>query len=75
MGKYELITAEELGERLRYNPRYILRQLLDYKLFEGVHYVRPFGGKKILFIWERVFQDLNIVDDNVPLAAGGTING
>ena len=27
-------------------------------LFEGVHYIRPFGGRKILYIWERVEESM-----------------
>jgi hypothetical protein len=23
-----------------------------------VHYIRPFGGRKILFIWERVEEEM-----------------
>lgn len=53
-----LLTAEELGEKTRYSPRYILRKLVDYKLFEGVHYIRPFGGKKMLFIWEAIEAEM-----------------
>lgn len=53
-----LLTAEELGERTHYSPRYIIRQLLDYKLFEGVHYIRPFGGKKVLFVWEAIEAEM-----------------
>jgi len=28
--------------------------LKDSVLLEGIHYFRPFGGRKILFIWEAV---------------------
>ena len=42
-----LITTEELGKRICYSPRYIRRQLVDYKLIEGVHYTRPFGTDKL----------------------------
>ena len=27
-------------------------------LLEGRHYFRPFGGRKILYIWENVEQDM-----------------
>lgn len=58
MKEMTLLTVEELGERIHYNPRYIMRKLVDCKLQEGVHYVRPFGGKKLLFVWERILSDL-----------------
>ena len=36
-----------------------IRQCLkDAVLFEGVHYIRPFGGRKILYIWERVEESM-----------------
>lgn len=75
MSEFTLITAEELGQKTTYTPRYIMRHLIDYKLFEGVHYVRPFGGKKVLFIWERILEEMKIVPDTIPLTSGGTIHG
>lgn len=75
MNTVTLITTEELGERIRYTPRYIRRHLVDYKLLEGVHYTRPFGGKKILFVWERIQDELNIGLSPIPMAAGGVFHG
>ncbi len=48
------ITTEQLSERIHYHPRTIRVQLLDKHLFEGIHYIRAFGGRKYLFIWEEV---------------------
>ena len=70
-----LITTEEPGKRICYSPRYIRRQLVDYKLIEGVHYTRPFGGKKILFVWERIQDELNLGLSPIPMAAGGICHG
>lgn len=53
-----LLTTDELAARIRYNARYIRRHLVDYKLIEGIHYTRPFGGKKLLFIWERIESEI-----------------
>ena len=36
----------------------IKEQLKDSVLFEGVHYIRPFGGRKILYLWERIEEDI-----------------
>lgn len=70
------LTTEELSQRIKYTPRTIRNQLLDYKLLEGIHYIRPFGGRKILFIWEKIEQDmLNPVDVLIPMAAGGVCHG
>ncbi len=48
------LTAEELSVRIKYDARTIRDQLKDAILLEGIHYIRPFGGRKILFIWESV---------------------
>ncbi|MCD9513859.1 hypothetical protein [Photobacterium carnosum] len=52
------LTTAELADRIKYDKRVIREQLKDTVLFEGVHYIRPFGGRKILFIWERVEEEM-----------------
>jgi hypothetical protein len=52
------LTTAELAERIKYDARVIREQLKDSVLFEGIHYIRPFGGRKILFIWERVEEEM-----------------
>lgn len=62
LGEYTMamtyLTTKELSERIKYDDRTIREQLKDSVLFEGVHYVRPFGGRKILFLWERVEEEM-----------------
>jgi hypothetical protein len=48
------LTTNELSKKIKYEPRTIRVQLKDSVLLEGVHYIRPFGGRKILYIWEEV---------------------
>ncbi|WP_259368077.1 hypothetical protein [Colwellia sp. BRX8-9] len=48
------LTTEELSKKIKYQKRTISSQLKDSILIEGVHYIRPFGGRKILYIWEQV---------------------
>ncbi len=48
------LTTAELSERIKYDPRTIRDCLKDSVLIEGVHYIRPFGGRKILYVWERI---------------------
>ena len=48
------LTTEELSSRIKYDTRTIRNCLKDSVLFEDVHYIRPFGGRKIMFIWEQV---------------------
>lgn len=52
------ITTKELAERIHYNERTIHNQLKDSVLIEGIHYIRPFGGRKILYVWERIEEDM-----------------
>jgi hypothetical protein len=50
--------TQELSDRIRYEVRTIRNQLKDTVLIEGIHYIRPFGGRKILYIWERIEEDM-----------------
>lgn len=58
VGMNTYLTTEELSSRIKYDVRTIRQCLKDSVLFEGVHYIRPFGGRKILFIWERVEETM-----------------
>lgn len=73
------ITTEQLAGRLHYDPRYIREHLKDVVLLEGKHYIRPFGRRKILFIWETIEQDMvkcSIHEQAlIPLARGGICHG
>ena len=55
---FTYLTTKELSERIHYNERTIRNQLKDSVLLEGVHYIRPFGGRKILFVWESIEEDM-----------------
>ena len=48
------LSANELAERIHYKPETIMKKMVDCILFEGIHYVRPLGGRKKLFIWENI---------------------
>ena len=52
------LTTAELSERIKYDARTIRDRLKDSVLLEGVHYFRPFGGRKILYIWECIEKDM-----------------
>ena len=52
------LTTDELADRIKYDPRTIRNQLKDSVLLEGVHYFRPFGGRKILYVWEKIEADM-----------------
>jgi hypothetical protein len=72
------LTTEELSGRIKYDPRTIRERLKDSVLLEGVHYIRPFGGRKILYVWERIEQDMAKATESllaIPMANGGVCNG
>jgi hypothetical protein len=72
------LTTAELSQRIKYDSRTIREQLKDSVLIEGIHYIRPFGGRKILYLWERIRDDLgkySISSSLVPMAKGGMAHG
>lgn len=63
---------------IKYDPRTIRERLKDSVLLEGVHYIRPFGGRKILYIWEKIEADMGCAVSSafaIPMANGGVCNG
>lgn len=67
------LTTEQLSERIHYHPRTIRVDLLDKHLFEGIHYIRAFGRKKYLFIWEEIEKTMCEQSDitiKIPTAQG-----
>jgi hypothetical protein len=74
------LTTDELASRLKYEPRYIRDCLKDSVLIEGTHYIRPFGRRKILYIWERIEADMvqspqEAAMSAIPLSRGGSLLG
>jgi len=73
------LTTQELADKIKYNARTIRTCLKDSVLFEGRHYIRPFGGRKTLYIWENIEQDMaqtSVSNDfAVPMANGGACHG
>lgn len=73
------LTTEQLSERIHYDTRTIRDRLKDSVLLEGVHYFRPFGGRKLLFVWEVIERDMKRCsltrEDSIPMARGGVAHG
>lgn len=73
------LTTKELSARIKYDVRTIRERLKDSVLLESIHYIRPFGGRKILYIWEAIEADMtkliSPVAMPIPMAAGGTCCG
>lgn len=77
----ELLTTDELSTRIKYDVRTIRERLKDSVLIEGVHYFRPFGGRKILYVWETIERDMKSVSQTrpvgmtgIPMANGGMVH-
>ncbi len=72
------LTTDELSTLIKYDPRTIRDRLKDSVLIEGTHYIRPFGGRKILFIWEHIERDMGLASNeafSIPMANGGVCHG
>ena len=75
---YTYLTTDGLAERIHYEPTTIRSVLKDSVLLEGTHYIRPFGGRKILYIWENIERDMGLPQGDciaIPLASGGKCYG
>lgn len=74
-----LFTIKSVGvSQALSDPRTIRQNLKDSVLLEGKHYIRPFGGRKILYIWEVIEKDmLAMASDSlaIPMANGGICHG
>ncbi len=73
------LTTDELSARIKYDSRTIRDRLKDSVLLEGRHYIRPFGGRKTLYIWEHIEADMAMASSGgsatIPLANGGMLHG
>lgn len=73
------LTTEQLAALIHYDPRTIRDQLKDSVLIEGIHYFRPFGRRKLLFLWEAIERDIlgysQANDVAIPMANGGVCHG
>lgn len=74
------LTTEELASRIKYDARTIRQQLKDSVLIEGTHYIRPFGRRKILYIWEAIQEEMLQTAPRqqavaIPMANGGICHG
>ncbi|MEH6388476.1 MAG: hypothetical protein V7772_11455 [Pseudomonas profundi] len=75
----QYLTTEELAARIKYDARTIRERLKDSVLFEGTHYIRPFGGRKILYLWDAIERDMAASSGtssfSIPMANGGVMHG
>jgi hypothetical protein len=73
------ITLEELSLRTTYSKATLSRGHITQNMIEGIHFVRPLGGKKKLYIWDAIERDMlkmsSVKYDGIPMANGGTCHG
>lgn len=67
----EYLTTDELSVRIKYDARTIRERLKDSVLLEGVHYFRPFGGRKILYLWDAIERDMLKLSRVRPVGLAG----
>jgi hypothetical protein len=76
---HTLLDVRQLAKRIHYSSVYINRVLKDSVFHEGIHYIRPFGGRKILYIWEAVETELYKAGVRgcyaIPMSRGGVCYG
>ncbi len=70
MDTFTYLTTDELSDRIKYDARTIRNRLKDSVLLEGIHYIRPFGGRKILYLWEQIENDMARPTATTALMAG-----
>lgn len=78
MNNETYLTTEELSQVMKYDARTIRERLKDSVLIEGIHYIRPFGGRKILYLWEIIQKDMakeSLSSLSIPMANGGVAHG
>ena len=64
------LTTEELSQRIKYSARYIRNVLKNSIFLEGVHFIRPFGGRKVLYLWEIIEADMTSSSNTQDLMKG-----
>lgn len=72
------LTTSELSKKIKYKARTIRECLKDTVLIEGKHYVRPFGGRMTLYIWEAIEEDMLAVSaagSRIPMSSGIACHG
>ena len=79
MDKFTYLNAESVAKKLDYSPRYFKEVIVKNFLEENVHYIRGFGGRKLIFIWEKIEEELlgKLQSHNfsIPMSSGGFLNG
>ncbi len=74
-----LLTSRELASRIKFSSNYINTTLRGSVFIEGKHYIRPFHGRRVLYIWEEVelvlFETACRNASYIPMAGGRVCHG
>lgn len=74
MSVHTYISVNEAARRLNFSARYFRNIVLRRDLVEGTHYIRAFGGRKILILWDALEEELLKTSEQlaaIPMASGG----
>ncbi len=73
------ISLEELALRTTYSKTTLSRGHITQNMIEGIHFVRPLGGKKKLYVWDAIERDMFNMNssrvEGIPMANGGKCHG
>ena len=73
------MRRREADVKTIYDPRYIRSFLKDAVFIEGIHYIKPFGRRRVLYIWEAIERDMVKSSAGkkpaIPMANGGVCYG
>ncbi|MCG5541244.1 MULTISPECIES: hypothetical protein [unclassified Halorhodospira] len=79
MQQYTYLSARQLSERIPYCARYINEVLRDREFIEGVHYIRPFNGRRVVYLWEPIEELMlgpsQVAQQGIPMVSGGICHG
>ena len=76
---YTYLSAAQLAQRIPFSKRYIAEVMKDSVFEQGVHYIRPFGGRRVVYLWEPIEELLLTTKQSesvgIPMAGGGVCHG
>ncbi|MGM0434310.1 MAG: hypothetical protein ACQEQ1_06590 [Pseudomonadota bacterium] len=76
---YTYLSAAQLAQRIPFSKRYIAEVMKDSVFEQGVHYIRPFGGRRVVYLWEPIEELLLTTKQQdsagIPMAGGGVCHG
>ena len=76
---YGAVTALVLNKQYFPTSDPVVGVMLAYLTFALSFYIRPFGGRKLLYLWEAIERDMGEFSGHcaaaIPMANGGAAHG